>query len=322
MNIYDKYKVYHLEDEITSFHSDRILIKTNSQNNLLELSRKNKNIKIKYKELMANDFVLYFHKDGISRFIKRTSANNVLDKNKYVNDNGIFYSLQKPLGRKINEKTEKKLLVIFSKMPGSKLYDSSKLPHRMLPTFFEGIERNLVKNVYIMRIMDLNVSHGSHYVNTTNFPDYEEKIQKAIKNIKDKLSISRKNIVFYGVSRGGAGSLLHGSAMDIKTLAVDPIVNIGGDMYENDRRLLKDLRQDDLIPIISSNVKEKNQSTKFVICSENSKKYYNEIIRLDNEFFNILNMKDDNITTHPEVSQNTVPEQLMLLNILLTDFSF
>ncbi len=33
-------------------------------------------------------------------------------------------------------------------------------------------------------------------------------------------------------------------------------------------------------------------------------------------------MKDDNITTHPEVSQNTVPEQLMLLNILLTDFSF
>ena len=33
-------------------------------------------------------------------------------------------------------------------------------------------------------------------------------------------------------------------------------------------------------------------------------------------------MNDDNITTHPEVSQNTVTEQLMLINILLTDFSF
>ena len=33
-------------------------------------------------------------------------------------------------------------------------------------------------------------------------------------------------------------------------------------------------------------------------------------------------MNDDNITTHPEVSQNTVHEQLMLINILLTDFSF
>ena len=33
--------------------------------------------------------------------------------------------------------------------------------------------------------------------------------------------------MFYGVSRGGAGALLHGSFMDIKTLAVDPIVNIG-----------------------------------------------------------------------------------------------
>lgn len=321
MSIYDKYNVYHLEDEITSFYSDRILVKTNSKSNLLELSRKNQNIKMKYKKLLANDFVLYFHKDGISRFIKRTLANNVLDKNKYINDDGIFYSLHEPFGRKINEKTEKKLLVIFSKMPGSNLYDSPKLPHRMLPKFFEGIERNLVKNVYVMRIMDLNVSHGSHYVNTINFPDYEEKIQKAINNIKDKLSINRKNIVFYGVSRGGAGALLHGSAMDIKTLAVDPIVNIGGNMYANDRRLLKGLREDDLIPIINSSATERKQATKFVICSENSKKYYNEIVRLDNKYFNILNMKDDNITTHPEVSQNTVPEQLMLLNILLTDFS-
>src|SRR5699024_11051368 len=246
MSIYDKYNVYRLEDEITSFYSDRILVKTNSKSNLLELSRKNQSIKMKYKKLLANDFVLYFHKDGISRFIKRTLVNNVLDKNKYINDDGIFYSLHEHFVRKINEKTEKKLLVIFSKMTCSNLYDSPKLPHRMLPAFFEGIERNLVKNVYIMRIMDLNVSHGSHYVNTINFPDYEEKIQKAINNIKDKLSISRKNVVFYGVSRGGAGSLLHGSAMDVKTLAVDPIVNIGGNMYANDRRLLKGLRQEDL----------------------------------------------------------------------------
>src|SRR5699024_10112660 len=71
------------------------------------------------------------------------------------------------------------------------------------------------------------------------------------------------------------------------------------------------------IPTINSSVKENNQSAKFVICSENSKKYYNEIIRLDNKYFNILNMNDDNINTHPEVSQNTVPEQLMLINILV-----
>src|SRR5699024_12839789 len=73
---------------------------------------------------------------------------------------------------------------------------------------------------------------------------------------------------------------------------------------------------------INSSVKENNQSAKFVVCSENSKKYYNEMIGLDNKYFNILNMNDDNITTHPEVSQNTVTEQLMLINILLTDFSF
>jgi len=321
MSFYDKFKIYRLEEEINSFDDERIFIKTDEEKNLLELSRKNPKIKKIYKQLLANDYILYFHKDEISRFVKRTSLKYILDENKYENYDEIFYTLQEPYGRKVNNKSEKKLLVIFSKMPGSKLYDSSKVPHRMLPAFFEDIERSLVKNVYIMRIMDLNVSHGSHYVNTINFPNYEEKIQRAINNVGEKLHIKEENIVLYGVSRGGAGSLLHGSYLDLKTLAIDPIVNIGGDMYANDRRILKDLRQDDLVPIINKNIDEKNRFPKFVICSENSKIYYNEIVRLNNEKLNILNMRDDNITTHPEVSQNTVPEQLMILNILLSNFN-
>ncbi|MEX6346803.1 accessory Sec system protein Asp2 [Staphylococcus ureilyticus] len=301
---------------------NRIFIKTGEENNLLELARKNPILKEKYKQLLLNDYVLYFHKDGISRFIKRILSYEVLDENKYISDNEIFYTLQEPFGRKINEKVEKKLLVIFSKMPGSNFYDSAKLPHRMLPSFFEGIERNLVKNVYIMRIMDLNVSHGSHYVNTINFPDYEKRIQETLKNVIKNLTISKKNVVFYGVSRGGAGALLHGSFMDIKTLAVDPIVNIGGEMYANDRRLLKGLRKDDLVPVINENSEKLNQYKKIVICSENSRMYYNEIIRLKDKYFKLINVRDNKITTHPEVSQNTVPEQLMILNNLLTNFKY
>lgn len=107
MSIYDKYYVYHLEQDITSYTDDRIFIKTGEENNLLELARKNPILKEKYKQLLLNDYVLYFHKDGISRFIKRILSYEVLDENKYISDNEIFYTLQEPFGRKINEKVEK-----------------------------------------------------------------------------------------------------------------------------------------------------------------------------------------------------------------------
>lgn len=50
--------------------------------------------------------------------------------------------------------------------------------------------------------------------------------------------------------------------------------------------------------------------------------YYNEIIRLKDKYFKLINVRDNKITTHPEVSQNTVPEQLMILNNLLTNFKY
>ncbi|WP_325881017.1 accessory Sec system protein Asp2 [Mammaliicoccus sciuri] len=102
------------------------------------------------------------------------------------------------------------------------------IPNRMFPKFFDGIERSLVKNVYTLRIMDLNVSHGSHYLSTTNYPEYEEEIQSTILKVMEELNIDKEHVVLYGGSKGGAGAIYHGTALDMNTLAVDPIVNIGG----------------------------------------------------------------------------------------------
>ncbi|MEY9140798.1 hypothetical protein ABH901_001775 [Mammaliicoccus lentus] len=134
-----------------------------------------------------------------------------------------------------------------------------------------------------------------------------------------KLNIKKKNVVLYGFSRGGSGAIYHGSLGDYKTLAVDPLLNIGGAIYWNNRRLLKGLRKDDVIPDINNYLKERNKYKKVIICSENIQSYYQEILRLDKSKLKILNMKDDMITSHPEVSPNTVPEQLMVLNNLLTE---
>ena len=85
----------------------------------------------------------------------------------------------------------------FAKMPGAQQYDSLKSHIEMLPPFFDDLERSLVKNVYTMRIMDLNVSHGSHYINTTNYPDYEQEIQESIENVRKNLEIEKEDVVFW-----------------------------------------------------------------------------------------------------------------------------
>ncbi|WP_239102440.1 accessory Sec system protein Asp2 [Mammaliicoccus vitulinus] len=314
-------KVFNLNDDIKYENQERILVKTGSDKNLLQLARKDSGLKIKYKELLANDYILYFHDKEISRFCKREHVNKLFDGLNLEQYKNIFYRLSMPQGRKVNNKVEKKLIVIFAKMPGANQYDSPKIPHRMLPPFFDDLERSLVKNVYTMRIMDLNVSHGSHYINTVNYPDYEQEIQESIENVRNYLDIDKKNVVFYGVSRGGAGAIVHGTSMDYKTLAVDPILNIGDKLEANDRRLLKGLRKEDLVPMVNENLSVSNKFQKVIICSENVKLYYEQSMRINKDKAKVINMKDDKITSHPEVSPNTVPEQLMILNNLLSGVS-
>lgn len=226
----DNSYIYKLNEEIIFNDEKRILIDTESKLNYIEMARKSTEIHEKYKDLLKNDYILYFHQGTISKFYKRAYVEELFQRKDLIKSNDIFYTLDKPIDRKVNNEVPKKLLVIFTCMPNSSDYDSSLMPKRMFPKFFNGIERSLVKNVYTMRIMDLNVSHGSHYISTSNFPDYEKNIQLSILNLIEKLNIKKENVVLYGGSKGGTGALYHGAALDLKTLAVDPIVNIGGDL--------------------------------------------------------------------------------------------
>ncbi|MGW7903974.1 accessory Sec system protein Asp2 [Staphylococcus sp. mip270_02] len=312
MKIYNSYK------DIEFLDQEKILVNTGSEKNLLELSRKDSDIKSVYKDLLANDYILYLHKNSVSRFCKREFTYKLFTEehklNRYKN---ILYKLNPPSGRKINNKVSKKLLVIFARMPSNKMYDNAKIPVRMFPPTFDNIERSLVKNVHIMRIMDLNVSHGSFYVNTTNNPLYEHEIQEAIKEVMDNLGVLKENVVFYGFSRGGSGALYHGAMSDYKVLAVDPLLNIGGNMFMNDKRFLKGLRDEDVTPKVNNYLAQSNKQEKFVICCKNVKLYYEQIMKIDNNYIKRIDLEDDNISIHSDVSPNSVPEQLMILNYLL-----
>ncbi|MEB8124945.1 XcbB/CpsF family capsular polysaccharide biosynthesis protein [Staphylococcus succinus] len=310
-------KVYKLNEQINFEDQKRILIDTGDQENYIQKARKSAAIHQHYKDLLKQDYILYFHQKTISKFYKREYVGELFQRKDLIKFNHLFYTLDAPEGRKVNEEVPRKLLVIFTCMPNAKEYDSSLIPKRMFPKFFDGIEKSLVKNVYTMRIMDINVSHGSHYINTTNYPEYERDIKGAIESVQSQLDITTENIVLYGGSKGGTGAIYHGAALDLKTLAVDPIVNIGGKLEQNDRRFLKDNRKEDLVPTINDNLSKQNNFIKHVICSEKVPLYYNETSRIDEQNINKINMKDKMITSHPEVSRNTVPEQLMILNFLL-----
>lgn len=303
-------------------NAKRVEVITNSDTNLIKLARKNKDAYNLYKKLLEQDYVLYFHKEGVSKLYKRKYVNELFKRKDLIKSNEVYYTLDKPKDRKINEDIPRKLLVIFTCMPPQNEYDSHLMPKRMFTKFFDGIERSLVKNVYTMRIMDLNVSHGSHYISTVNYQNYENEIQQAILQLKQDLNIQDENIVFYGVSKGGTGALYHGSALDFKTLAVDPILNIGDKLEDNDRRFLKNLRKEDLVPDINKNLNKYNTMDKYLICSEKVPLYYEQDMRLEKDKLKILNKIDNLITSHPEVSRNTIPEQLMILNTLLGGFEY
>lgn len=292
-----------------------------SDKNLIQLARSDKEVYKLYKELLSNDYILYYHANGISRLYKREFINELWKRQDLYKQGDVFYTLDAPKDKKKNNSQQKaRLLVIFTCMPSAEKYDSYLMTDRMFPTFFNTIERNLIKNVYTMRIMDLNCSHGSHYINTTNYTNMDTDIMESIKRVKNELGINDENIVLYGASKGGTGSLYYGSKLDLKCLAVDPIISLG-EYNVKDDHFLKDIRIEDISDLINSNLATKSISEKYIIGSENVPFNYDKINNIEGDNLKKINKIDEHIKSHPDVSRNTVPEQLMILNQMLLNNS-
>ncbi|WP_026908961.1 XcbB/CpsF family capsular polysaccharide biosynthesis protein [Paucisalibacillus globulus] len=312
-------KIYNLFSENIKFNNQkRILFDTGSGLNIIQMARKDEKVYKVYKSLLENDYIHYFHEKHISKLYKREYVHELFQRKDLIKENGVFYTLDKPVGRKVNQSAPKRLLVLFTCMPDNKKFDSYLMPNRMFPKFFDGIEKNLVKNVYTMRIMDLNCSHGSHYVNTTNYQSYEKDIQNAILKVISDLAIRKENVVLYGASKGGTGSLYHSSVLDLKSLAVDPILHLGYYNSQSDFHFLKNLRKEDLTNDINENLNNCSNDQKYIICSRHVKFNYEQALKINIDKTKMIDMVDDMITAHPEVSRNSVPEQLMILNMLFS----
>ncbi|WP_436878232.1 accessory Sec system protein Asp2 [Mammaliicoccus sciuri] len=292
-----------------------------SDENIINLSRKNNKVYKLFKNLLNHDYIFYYHKDGISKLYKRKYINELWKRKDLCQVGDHFYTLDIPKEKNINSlDEEKKLLVIFNSMPNLENYDSYNVSDRMFPKFFGNIESKLVKNVYILRPMDLNCSHGSHYINTVNNNSMEKDITNIINKVRNDLNISKDNVVLYGVNKGGTGALYYGSKLDLKCLSVSPVLSIE-DYNENDLHFLKGLRKVDISEDINKYLSVKSSRDKHIIESQNSDSTFSKIQNIKGNKLKIHNFIDNNINNQLDISRNTIPEQLTLLNVLLSNFN-
>lgn len=295
------------------YSKDKIVVRTFQNDNLLVLAQKFQNAYKMYKNLLKNDYILYFHDKEQSFFCRRPLFEYLWKRKDLIKEGNLFYTLDEQPENKKTSLQKKKLLVVFSCMPAIEKQGSYSSTDRCFASSFPSIARSLVKDVLIMKIMDLNLTHGSHYISTLNYPEMESDVQNAIKKVALDQEIKQDNIVLYGSSKGGTGALYHGSLTDYKVLTVDPIISMEEYNNKKDNHFLKDLRKVDLTEDINKNL-EKCSKRKYIICNKNVEFNYKKIKELDSSKVRVLSIKDDTVNYHHEVSKNTVPEQLAILN--------
>lgn len=307
------------------YSKDRLAIQTNSRLNIIKSARQDSAVYEQYIDIIKHDFILIsHHHQGYSVFMKRTSFHpeKVKAYGNLKRHLDVIYTLTPPDVKRKSPTLPNRLLVLFSHMNGGGGYDSSNAIERLFVQFFTDIQRSLVKNVFVLRIADINLSHGSYFTSTANFPEYEDQIQSLISEVRLKHNISDDNVVLYGGSKGGAGALLHGAIGNYKVVAGDPIIN-SGKYNIKDFHFVKFFKEEDITDKIITYLKN-NTHKKYVFTSRAQPFNFNAsstLAKKSNGLVNLVDLSSDKmIKTHPHITAQSVPEQITLINLLLDGY--
>lgn len=308
--------VDYLDNYNPNLSVNKLRINMHSEKNMLQIAVDNAAVNKDFKVLMANDYILGEHMNGISYFQKRKTFPFLNPEVKEFKD--LKFVLQDKISQ--NLKKEDKLVVIFTPFSASLAPQISKrLPYNIWP----NIQESLVEDTYVLRIIDYNLSHGSSYINTVNFPDYESQVQELIIKIMDDKNIKKSNVVFWGSSKGGAGALYHGIMGDYKAVAVDPVIDEKWYLEnKNDNHFLDGLRETDLVPKINKMIDGSDfKYKKFVITNSHFSFNNQTLTRLSESNFIIpVDIDMPNAYDHLHVvGYNSKIHSLTLLNASLDE---
>lgn len=293
------------------FESEKLEVTTHSSQSMMQLARQNDVIHQKYLELLHHDFMLGEHKDGVSFFMQRSKwtwmRKDILKKH------GIFYTVELP-DIKYRNMPDNNLVVIFSFF-GT---DSSNAGLRTFPEYFPDIQKNIKKGTTILRIMDFNLSHGSFYLNTVNYPDFETNIQKVIRSVISEKNIDDGNVVLLGSSKGGTGALYHGLMGNWKSLSIDPITN--DNFFVNEKKdwhFMIGSRELDFVPEMKQLAKIGNRQA-IVVGDSMVPETFKDLERLNgSRRIKVYDTKNPLAYMHSLVGPSAKIEMVTLLNLLL-----
>lgn len=318
----DKTSYVSLADDnyLPDYNKDRLVIHTNTALSMLKLARKGGEIYQRYIEILSHDYTLIGHKLGYSIFMKREKYKpEIVSEYKYIKRyKGLMYTLTSPQSKRSSPSLPNRLLVLFSHMNGGGEYDSNNAVSRMFVQYFNDIQRSLVKNVFVLRIADLNLSHGSYFVNTKNYPTYEEEIQELIHSICKQFNIDSNDVVLYGGSKGGSGALLHAAIGNYNAVVGDPIID-ASKYNEKDWHFIKNFREADLTDRISELAKN-NTNKMYIFASKAQVFNYNTSMKFVSKLKGLAYLvdlsEDISVISHPHITSQSVPEQITLINLL------
>ncbi|MBD5823730.1 XcbB/CpsF family capsular polysaccharide biosynthesis protein [Lactococcus petauri] len=301
-------------ESIIDYNYEKIVVDLKDKRNILELSKNNYKVYEIYKELISHDFMFYFHSGNKSYFIKRKLIKNIWKRNDLVQYGDLFYTIEKPLENRTNSWSPLRLIVMFSSMTADEYY-SPNIGLRCFTKNFPSIQKSIVKNTMIMRIMDLNLSHGSHYINTDNYPNFENDVQESIINVMSQYNIHKDDVVLYGGSKGGTGALYHSLLGDYNSISIDPIISLleYNEMMK-DSHYLKGLRKESILEDLKELSRKDLDYGKIIIGSPAIPFNYRLFSQLKNDNIKIQDIFDESIKSHPDISLSCISEQVTYLN--------
>lgn len=295
--------------------SDKIIVTTFSEKSLLELTMQDNTFYQQYILLIENDYMLYMHTKGSSYFIKRNKIYTIWQRTDLIQYNELFYTLEKP--KEKNECAPVRLLIIFSSLPDQTNYYSPNIALRCFSKDYPNLSNQVIKNTIIMRIMDLNLSNGSYYLNTLNYPLFEQDVQEAIKNVSEENKIAHDDIVLYGACKGGTGALYHSYLGNYKAVSVSPTIS----SYEGQNEMLNStifnkLKSDSILNKLKYEKRNSSDNQIIIDSPVNYTDYekYNELLSGQAKVINIF---DSHIKYQSDVSKNSIVEQSFWINQLL-----
>lgn len=316
-NINLSYETYSYGDTDIDFTIDKIIIRMPNDKNIIQFSRIDSSAHAFYRKLMENDYMFYYYANKQSFFIKWKLIQTIWKRTDLIKYGELFYTIQKVPDNKVNTLAPLHLLVMFSSMPDGNNYMSPNIANRCFTQNYPSIQKHIIKNTLIMRIMDVNMNTGSMYLNTPNYPEFEEDVQGAINFIMGQYEIDKKNVVFYGGSKGGTGATYHSFLGNYKACIVDPIITLEEHNNKNDLMYLKDVRPLSIEKDI--NTLNINQEPKYIIGSAQVPFTFKQFQSFKKDRITILDIRDNHIHTHPDISANSTVEQIYYINKLFME---